>query len=158
MRWVVGGGRVRIQLGLHAGTCALIEANASERGNGYERGGGGQLFTSSFPGCLHCGYDNHKTFDCTAALCDYCGLKFCFGSRKRGSGKARDCLVKKVVGGGKVTDADVGFNGRPLPQKLIDQINDRATKMKAKETNTTEVQTEKNVIGDYDDVAEGDSD
>ena len=134
-------------------TGPAAEVNATERGYG---GGNGQLFTASFKGCLHCGFDNHSTYDCTAPLCDYCGLQFCFGARKKG--KARECLVKKLVGGGKITDSDVGFNGRPLPQKLIDQLNDKATKMKAKETNTTEVQTEKNVIGDYDDVAEGDSD
>ena len=97
--------------------------------------------------------------ECTAPVCEYCGLRFCFGVRKKGTGKARECLVKKVVGGGKVTDDDVGFNGRPLPQKLVDQINDKAGKLtKAKEANSIEVQTDKNIIDDFDEVAGGDSD
>ena len=123
-------------------------------------GGGGDkaLFTTDFGGCLHCGFDGHKARECTVPPCGYCGFRFCFGIRKKGS--ARDCLVKKVVDGGKITDKDIGFNGRPLPPALVDQLNDKAGKLKAaKETNAAEVQTEPAVTPYLDEeVCEGDSD
>ena len=134
------------------------EANASDvsRRNG---DGDRLLFTAGFKGCLHCGFDNHATRECTVPPCGFCGFRFCFGVRKKGG--ARGCLVKKVVGGGKITDSDVGFNGRPLPPALIDQMNDKAAKLKAAggEANSTETQTEpeKNVI-DPDDLYAGESD
>ena len=91
--------------------------------------------------------------------CGFCGFRFCFGIRKKGAASARECLVKKVVNGGKITDEDVGYNGRPLPTALVDQLNDKATKLKAaKESNTTEVQTEPNVTAYDDEVCEGESD
>ena len=127
----------------------VAEANAAEAPTARGGGGGGEaaLFTVNFRGCLHCGLDGHSTRECIVEPCGYCGLRFCFGIRKRGN--KRDCLTKKVVNGGKVTNADVGFNGRPLPPALIDQINDKAGKLKAagaaKETNAAEAQTEPNV-------------
>ena len=135
------------------------EANTTDIGRG---GGGGEndrlLFTSGFKGCLHCGFTNHATRECTVPPCGYCGLRFCFANRKKGPPAARECLVKKVVNGGEVTDSDVGLNGRPLPPPLVKQINEKAQKLKAKanESNTTETQTEKNVIDSDDCVGESD--
>ena len=117
------------------------------------------MFTASFKGCLHCGMEGHGTRECTVEPCTYCGLRFCFGIRKRGN--KRECLVKKVVEGGAVTNADVGYNGRPLPPVLIDQINDKASKLKGakkKEANAVEVQTEPNVTSYDIEVCEGESD
>ena len=101
---------------------------------------------------------NHETRACTLPPCGYCGLRFCFASRKKGPPAARECLVKKVVNGGAVADTDVGFNGRPLPAMLVTQINDKAKKLKAKanETHATETQTEKNIIDDDEYVGESD--
>ena len=44
--------------------------------------------------------------------------------------------------------------------RLVEQLNDKAAKLKTGggETNTTEVQTERNVLDDYDEVAGGESD
>ena len=133
------------------------EANAVESGR---RNGGGNdkyLFTPDFKGCLHCGFDGHSTRECKVPPCGYCGFRFCFGIRKKGN--ARECLVKKVVSGGEINDKDVGFNGRPLPPALVEQLNDKAQKMKAaKETNSAEAQTEPNVTYPDDEVCEGESD
>ena len=134
------------------------EANAADvRGGG---GGGNALFTMKFNGCLHCGIEGHTTRECAEPPCEYCGFRFCFGVRKKGPAAVRSCLVKKIVQGGKITDADVGYNGRPMPARLIEQMNDKAAKLKADkgETNTTEVQTEPNVTPWVDEYAEGDSD
>ena len=139
-----------------AGARPAVEVNAAE-----PRGGGGNaLFTMKFNGCLHCGLDGHYTRECAEPPCEYCGFRFCFGVRKKGPMAARSCLVKRVVQGGKITDADVGYNGKPLPARLVEQLNDKAAKLKTGggETNTTEVQTERNVLDDYDEVAGGESD
>ena len=136
-------------------TGPAAEANAAD----YPRGGVGgadrALFTAAFKGCLHCGLDNHETRDCKVQPCGFCNLRFCFGIRKKG--KARSCLVKRLIEGGKITDADIGFNGKPLPPHLIEQINERVVKIKAKtnETNTAGVQTEKNAQDDDDDDDDG---
>ena len=133
------------------------EANAADTPR---RGGGGGdklLFTADFRGCLHCGLDGHTARECTVPPCNFCGFRFCFGVRKKGN--ERGCLVKKVVDGGKITDKDVGYNGRPLPAALIDQLNDKASKLKAtKETHTAEAQTEANVVSYDDEVCGGESD
>ena len=134
---------------------APAEVNAAE---GPRRGGGGDklLFTQDFRGCLHCGLEGHTARECTVPPCTYCNFRFCFGVRRKGG--PRDCLVKKVVNGGKITDKDVGYNGRPLPTALIEQLNDKASKIKGeKETNTAEAQTEPNVSQYLDDeVCESD--
>ena len=128
-------------LAAHVASGVGHEVNTADR----RAGGGGDrlLFTAAFKGCLCCGLDNHLANECTAPPCGFCGLRFCFGARKKGT--ARECLVKKIVGGGKVTDTDIGFNGRPLPAVLLDRINKKATEMKPKEANAVEVQTEPNV-------------
>ena len=77
------------------------EANMTDVPRG---GGDGRLFTSSFRGCLHCGLDGHGTRECTEPPCRYCGLRFCWGARKKGSAAARSCLVKRIVEGGSITD------------------------------------------------------
>ena len=58
------------------------EANNTENPGG---GGGGGFGTPEFKGCLNCGFDNHTARKCTAPPCTYCGLRFCFGARKRGA-------------------------------------------------------------------------
>ena len=149
---------------LLASHIASVRPKAESFSTDVARGGGDSaLFTTKFKGCLHCGLDGHGTRECTEPPCGYCGLRFCFGVRKKGA--ARSCLVKRLVGGGKINDSDVGFNGRPLPPQLIEQMQDKAAKLKkaaaGSESNTTEVQTEPNVLGDYDEElleAEGDSD
>ena len=142
-----------------------VNATDFERRGG---GGDGVLFTTKFRGCLHCGLDGHGTRECTEPPCKYCGLRFCWGARKKGSAAARSCLVKRIVEGGSITDSDLGYNGRPMPSQLIEQMKDKAAKMRAArgggggEANSAETQTEKNVVA-YDldeelEVASGDSD
>ena len=141
-------------LASHITSSPVAEANNTE----YPRGGGGGAFgTPEFKGCLNCGFDNHTTRKCTAPPCGYCGLRFCFGARKRGT--VRGCLVKRVVEGGKIGDADLGLNGRPLPASVIEKLNEKAAALKAKsaEVNAAGVQTDpplKNVIDDDDSGAE----
>ena len=154
-------GELTAILASHISTQSIAEANSTDT---IPRGGGGNgndrlLFTNKFRGCLHCGLDNHETRECHVPPCSYCGLRHCFGLRKRGPPASRECLVKKVVGGGKVTDSDVGYNGRPLPAVLIAQINDKAAKLKQSETNATETQTDLTKDGmDPDDMYAGESD
>ena len=130
------------------------EANNTEP---FQRGGGGAFGTIDFKGCLNCGFDNHSSRKCTAPPCTYCGLRYCFGARKRGT--VRSCLVKKIVEGGKVEDTDVGLNGQPLPATVVAKLNEKAAALKAKsaEVNAAGVQTDpplKNVIDDDDYGAE----
>ena len=146
-------------LSSHITSSSTAEVNNTEfpRGGGGGGGGGGGAFgTVDFKGCLNCGFDNHPTRKCTAPPCTYCGLRFCFGARKRGN--VRSCLVKKIVEGGKVEDTDLGLNGQPLPPTVIAKLNEKATALKAKsaEVNATGVQTDspKNVIDDDDSGAE----
>ena len=143
------------------------EANAIDYGR-HSGGGDGVLFTTKFRGCLHCGLEGHGTRECTEPPCGYCGLRFCWGARKKGGAEARKCLVKRLVEGGSIGDSDLGYNGRPMPSQLVEQMKDKAKKMRAArgggdgEVNNAESQTEKNVTAyDLDDeleVASGDSD
>ena len=134
-----------------AGSSVLTEVNT------YERGGGDGIGTMGFTGCLSCGLENHMSKKCHSPPCDYCGMRICFGARKRGP--VVGCLVKKIVGGGQVGKNDVGLNGKPLFGHLLDKIKERAEEMKAKkgEKGETEVnaasQTDKTV--DDDDADDG---
>ena len=120
-------------------------------------GGGGAIGTPSFGGCLNCGLDGHVARKCNSTPCPYCGLRFCFGARKRGP--LLGCLVKKIVGGGCIEPSDVGLNGKPIADSLATKIKEKAAELaaaKAKEANTAS-QTEANVIDD-DLIAGGESD
>ena len=113
-------------------------------------GGGGAIGTFAFKGCLNCGLDNHHSRKCTTTPCAYCGLRFCFGARKRGPKPG--CLVKKLIEGGSVGKSDVGLNNRPLGSHLIAQLKEKAEALKAeKETNTAGVQTVATPDDDDDD-------
>ena len=105
------------------------EANTTDLGRG---GGGGTniIGTLGFTGCLSCGLDNHISKKCIAPPCTYCGMRICFGARKRGP--MPGCLVKKLVGGGKIDKNDIGLNGKPLFGHLLDKIKERAEEIKAK--------------------------
>ena len=141
------------------------EANAADlpQGGGGGGGGGGSIGTASFEGCLSCGLDGHPARRCRATPCEYCGLRFCFGIRKRGPKKG--CLVKKLVEGGAIGPSDTGLNGRPITESpsLVARLKEKAEELKAvkpNESNTASVQTEKNVYTpeDDDDVCGGESD
>ena len=82
-------------------------------------------------------------------------MRFCYGIRQKGR---KYCLVKKILDGGAIDDSDVGLNGRPLAGHLQAQIKERAEKLKAEkqEANSTETQTEKNVIDDDESCGESD--
>ena len=116
------------------------EANAAEPkgpgGGGGGGGGGGKPGTSDFKGCFNCGGDNHQARYCKAQPCAYCGLRYCFGARKRGPQPG--CLVKKLVDGGEIGPSDLGLNAKPITESMIARLKERAEELKAKanETNT----------------------
>ena len=129
-------------LSSHITSSSTAELNNTEFPRGGGGGGGGAFGTVEFKGCLNCGFDNHSTRKCTAPPCAYCGLRYCFGARKRGN--VRSCLVKKIVEGGKIEDTDIGLNGQPLPATVITKLNEKAAALKAKsaEVNAAGVQTD----------------
>ena len=88
-----------------------------------------------------------------SAPCTYCGLKYCFGIRKRGP---KGCMVKKIVDGGVIETTDLGLNGKPLTDPLIARIKERAEELKA--AKTKEANTATQTTPDDDLYADGDSD
>ena len=98
--------------------------------------------------------DNHQARFCKSTPCSYCGLRVCFGARKRGPQVG--CLVKKIVEGGAVGPKDVGLNGKPLNEALVARVKERAAEIKDKKTN--EANTATQTVVDDDLYADGDSD
>ena len=131
-----------------ASSSAIAETNSTERG-----GNGGGIGSSSFAGCLSCGLDGHISKKCNSPPCSYCGMRICFGARKRGP--MVGCLVKKLVDGGKLDKSDVGLNGKPLFGHLLDKVKEKAEEMKAAKKGDAEVnaasQTDKTIDDDDDD-------
>ena len=159
-KWTYG--QLSSILASHITSSVFAEANATDVDP--RRHGGGSdasIGTAAFKGCLNCGLDNHTTWKCSARECDYCGLRFCFGVRKRGPRPG--CLVKKIVTGGSISDADiVGLDGKPLKESLVARIKEKAADMlkaKSSEVNAAGVQTEPNVtpyMGENDYAEESD--
>ena len=119
---------------------SIAEANAADT----PRNRGGAIGTAEFEGCLNCGMTNHTTKRCMTQPCGFCGMRFCFGIRKRGP--TPGCLVKKIIDGGELKDSDIiGLNGKPLNTYLVGQIKEKADALKSKrkgnETHTASVQT-----------------
>ena len=129
-----------------AATAAAAAAAAAARA--------GTVGTTRFRGCLNCGLDSHQARQCETPPCSICGLRFCFGIRKRGPKKG--CLVKKILEGGKIEATDLGLNGHPLTESLIARINARAAELKADKTGEANTATQTTLDDDL--YADGDSD
>ena len=127
------------------------EANAAEPPGG--GGGGGKPGTLEFKGCFNCGLDNHQARFCKSPPCTYCGLRYCFGARKRGP--QQGCLVKKLVEGGEIGPTDLGLNAKPISEQMSVRIKERAEELKAK---ANETNTATQTVPHDDLYADGDSD
>ena len=86
-------------------------------------------------------------------VCTYCGLRYCFGARKRGP--QQGCLVKKLVEGGEIGPTDLGLNAKPISEQMSVRIKERAEELKAK---ANETNTATQTVPHDDLYADGDSD